>query len=124
MNKALIIIMSLAIVIFSCEQKKYEQGKRIYDALCLQCHMADGSGLGTLYPDLSKSTYLTDRMTDLPCLIRKGKRSDELATVYMPAQPQLREAELSNLINYINYTWGDQSGMSLLDLKEALSLCP
>ena len=86
--------------------------------------MADGKGLGELYPDLSESKYLTSDFADLTCLILNGKQSDQLATIYMPAHKSLKAAELTNLINYMSDRWGNQKVIQLNDVIKQMKNCP
>ena len=123
MNKALILTLMMMIAALGCDREKYQQGKVIYDTLCLNCHMSDGTGLGDLYPNLSKSEYLTIRKSELPCIIKHGIRSDKLSTVYMPAHPKIEEASMTNLINYITYKWGDQHPVKIKDVMTQLDIC-
>lgn len=85
--------------------------------------MQDGSGLGDLYPKLQDSPYLTDNKDDLICLIRNGKVSAQMANIEMPAHKMLREAELSNLVNYLCYTWGDQQLVPITKIQALMSNC-
>lgn len=125
MNKVVISFFLLITAIsYSCKKDRYVQGKRIYEAYCVQCHMADGSGLGDLYPKLNQSPYLIDQKSDLVCLIRQGKQSGQLATVQMPQHKNLKEAELSNLINYLSFEWGDQKPMKITDIRQQMKECP
>ncbi len=86
--------------------------------------MDDGNGLGQMYPPLQSSVYLYDKINELTCLIRNGKQSSHLSTVVMPAHKALREAELSNLINYLSYQWGDQRALSITNIREQIKTCP
>lgn len=120
----LIVLIGLLLALDSCKQDKYVQGQRIYEAYCLQCHMSDGTGLGSLYPQLSNSVYLSVRKNDLVCLIREGKQSEQLATIQMPKNKHLKEAELSNLINYLSHEWGDQQSIQITDIRSQMKKCP
>lgn len=124
MSKVLVVIILVISVCLSCQQEKYTQGKRIYKALCSNCHMDDGNGLGQIYPSLHKSIYLGDKIEDLTCLIRTGKQSSHLSTVVMPGFSKLREAELSNLINYLSHEWGNQEILPITSIREQIDSCP
>ncbi len=124
MNKLIVFLVIALAVCFSCQQEKYTQGKRIYKALCSNCHMDDGNGLGQMYPSLQKSVYLYDKMDELTCLIRTGRQSSHLSTVVMPGFSNLREAEISNLINYLSHEWGDQTILPITSIREQIENCP
>lgn len=124
MNKTIIVFTIIISICLSCQQEKYTQGKRIYKALCSNCHMDDGNGLGQMYPSLQKSVYLQGKLEELTCLIRTGRQSSHLSTVVMPAFNNLREAEISNLINYLSHEWGDQSILPITSIREQIETCP
>jgi len=123
MNKWISFIIIFILAYVACKQEKFTQGKIIYDTSCANCHMDDGNGLGALYPALSKSEYLTTLKSKLPCLIKHGSQSNKLSTVYMPAHPNIEEASMTNLINYLSHTWGDQETVLLRDITDQLEVC-
>lgn len=90
----------------------YKQGERLYETHCANCHMADGSGLGELIPPLYGSYYDQVAQSDLPCILRHGVTytklvENEEVLLEMPANAGLNEVELSNVINYLNSSWGN-----------------
>ncbi len=107
----------------SCDQERYPQGKLIYERYCANCHMSEGKGLGEIYPSLVDSPYLSSDQESLVCLIKKGKKSTQLSTVYMPAH-DLSEVEMINLINYLSHKLSSTSAISPLQVREALVACP
>ena len=123
MNKAIISLVIVMSIWASCQQEKYSQGKRIYTAYCANCHMENGEGLGEIYPSITKSSYLYGNITELPCLILNGRQSSQLSTVQMPGFSHLREAELSNLINYMSHTWGDKSILPIDEIQNKIINC-
>lgn len=86
--------------------------------------MADGSGLGELYPQLENSAYLNGLQNKLACLIYKGAQSSKLSTVAMPAHYQIEPAAMTNLINYLSYRWGNKSVITLQEINNQLNQCP
>jgi len=113
----------IATLIGSCDQERYPQGKLLYDRNCANCHMADGKGLGEIYPTLIGSSYLTTDQDALVCLIKKGKKSTQISTVYMPAH-DLSDLDMINLINYLSYKLSEAPAISPQEVKEALAACP
>ena len=95
-------------------------------ALCLNCHMEDGSGLNQLIPALKGSDYLVGKADGLPCVIRHGIRADSLGLTlrYMPAHPKMTEVEMTNLINYLSLSFGNQKHWQLKEIKNQLRNCP
>jgi mono/diheme cytochrome c family protein len=126
-NKIILVyvlfILFFIIVTSACNQEKFAQGKRIYEVNCANCHMENGKGLGEMYPDITVSTLLREDKNALPCLIRLGKVGNVMSNVAMPANKELTEVSMNNLINYLLHTWGDGSVSNVNDLKESLQNC-
>ncbi len=125
MNKLSIIVTLsfIGMICYSCQQETYVQGKRIYEVNCSNCHMADGQGLGEMYPNITQSSYFSSNKDQLACLIRYGKQGNQLSNVVMPANDKLTEVGMNNLINYLLHEWGDQSLSNLNEVKEQLENC-
>jgi len=85
--------------------------------------MSDGKGLGEIYPSLIGSTYLSTEQQALVCLIKKGKKSTQLSTVYMPAH-DLTDLEMINLINYLSHRLSNTSAISPQEVRQSLVACP
>jgi mono/diheme cytochrome c family protein len=127
MNKyspvAFFLILYILTVGESCQPEMYVQGKRIYEVNCENCHMADGKGLGEMYPDISISSYFGANKDQLACLIRNGRQGSVMATIAMPGNKQINDIAMNNLVNYLSYTWGDKSTSNINDLKNQLENC-
>jgi hypothetical protein len=87
----------------SCNEVKYTQGQRIFNATCANCHMEDGSGLKNAIPSIQKSDYILGEKYRIVSLIVKGINADSLGTAekYMPSHPKIKDVELVNLLNYL-----------------------
>lgn len=116
-------LLSIVWLLVTCKTETYKQGRLIYEVNCGNCHMADGKGLGEMYPDITRSEYLTTLRHELPCLIRHGKQGEMLSTVAMPANERLTPVAINNLINYISYTWGDKQVSNPKNVEEQLDNC-
>jgi len=73
--------------------------------------MEDGSGLARLIPSIVKSDVLHSTPDRLVCLIRYGIPINENTGQEMPANSQLSDVEMANLINYLKkeYTSEDKA---------------
>ena len=89
--------------------QSFPRGERIFNEQCASCHMTDGTGLGALLPSLQYSEYLAANREDVSCLIRYGSPPEDTLRLMtpMPAFPDLSETDISNLINYMNTSWGN-----------------
>ncbi len=91
--------------------------------------MEDGTGLAGVIPPLAGSDYLETEREKLPCLIRNGIKGEMVVNgkVYsteMPGVPQLTEFEITNVINFINTSWGNNfEVVKHLNVRKALNNC-
>ena len=114
-------------VIVSCQtdeeikrQKYITEGILVYKNNCANCHQNKGEGLSALYPPLAGSDYLADK-NSVVCLIRYGQKGPIVVNGKhynrpMPAQPQLSDLEVAELVTYIYNEWGGQK--KLIGVKE------
>ncbi len=89
------------------------QGKILYNTYCTHCHQNSGEGFRELYPALIGSSTLMDSMSPAACLIKygtKGYKKDSNLNINMPAQPELSNLEIAEILTYISNSWGNQSG--------------
>lgn len=127
----LIFFITLSIIIFqSCEAPSpYSQGELLYTNFCSNCHMTDGEGLVNLIPPLNDPEYLQQKSLQMACTIRNGvkgeitvagrKFNNEMEPVY-----PLNDVEITNVINYILYKWGETNNyVSHEDVKDLLDEC-
>ena len=91
--------------------------------------MDDGTGLANVIPPLAGADFLALHSQQLPCIIRAGIKGDIIVngktySTEMPGVPQLTEFEVTNVINYINTSWGNNYQIvKHLDVREALNKC-
>ncbi len=115
----LVILLILVAYGLSCKSNIYTEGERIYKAYCSTCHMDDGSGLGSLIPPLTDTTYLRDHKSELVCFILHGKQGKIVVggTTYDEVMPpvKLTDIQLLNLINYITNAWGNDMKYTTID---------
>lgn len=123
------ILFVVVSCLHSCQQNTFQEGERLYKTNCANCHMDDGIGLSALIPPLAGSDYLTKHRERLPCILRYGLTDTIMVNgkIYaenMPGVPALTEAQVANLLNFINNSWGNQNGIFRLDeVKAALAKC-
>lgn len=121
--KHLSLIIALSLLAFtSCEQK-YNQGKVMYEFHCSGCHLEDGTGLGEIYPPLTKSAYTLEHIHDFACIISKGMQGPitvdgKTYDGEMPGNKGLSAVEITNIINYMNHTF--DYGLAPLKLEEIM----
>lgn len=133
MNKywnLLIIAGILVGIATACQDNPYKQGEILYNGFCANCHMEDGIGLVGNIPPLVDSDFLVKHKGQVACVIRYGL-SDTIEVngikywQPMAGIPQLSEIEITNIINYINSSWGNANGFYPLDsVMNDLKSCP
>lgn len=103
-------------------QQYYVQGEQLYLKHCSNCHQADGSGLGRLYPPLNTSDYMVGNFDQVLCLIRNGISGEMMVNGQqfnqpMPGVSKLTDLEIAQIATYIYNTWDHQRG--IVEVKEA-----
>ncbi|MBI5914273.1 MAG: cytochrome c [Bacteroidetes bacterium] len=96
----------------ACKETPYQHGKIMYTNFCENCHMADGSGLKGIIPPLAKADFLQKNKEAVPCIIRAGMKGEitvggQTYHTEMVGIPKLTEFEITNIINYIHTSWGN-----------------
>jgi cytochrome c551 len=106
-------------------QQYYVEGEVLYKQHCANCHQSDGSGLGRVYPPISKSDFMDENLSDVICLIKNGRQGEILVNGVMYNQPMagipsLTDLEVAEITTYIYNTWSHQLG--LVDVTMATSV--
>ena len=89
-------------------------GKEVYDAVCLACHMADGSGVPGMHPPLIETEWVSgdkERLIDLVLngMSGKIKVDGETYNSIMPAHSHLSDQQIANVLSYIRTSFGNNS---------------
>lgn len=91
--------------------------------------MDTGEGLGTLIPPLARADYLEKNRKKLPCIIKHGVRDSLLVNgkwyaEQMAGLPSLSDIHITNVLNYINQSWGnDNEPYKLEEVRASLEKC-
>lgn len=127
-NSIYIFILGIVICL-SCQTQEFEQGQELYLYYCSSCHLESGQGLKSLYPALAQSDYLEKYNESVPCIIRKGLEGEIIVNGKdynnpMPAMPKISAFEITNIINFINHSWGNELPyVKFVDVKAKLEEC-
>ncbi len=115
------------------KKKKYTkymiQGKILYTTYCSNCHQADGTGLGRVYPPLKQADYMLADVKRTMCLIKNGMEGEIVVNGIsynqkMAGVKELTNLEIAEITTYINNSWGNANGMvELQEVDEALKNC-
>jgi len=91
--------------------------------------MSDGIGLESVIPTLVDSDYLQEDPLRTVCIIRNGLKDTIRVngrdfTQPMAAIPQLSDFEITNILNYIHTSWGNELPyVTLRQVRERLAEC-
>jgi len=126
----LLLFTAFCLQIFACQPNVYQGGERIYTKYCANCHMDNGEGLSALIPTLAKSDFLAPNRDKLPCIILHGIKdtivvNGKTYAEEMPAMPTLSDIQITNVLNFINSSWGNQQEpYKLEEVRALLERCP
>lgn len=90
-------------------------GAKIYAATCQACHQANGLGLGTQFPPLVGSEWVTGRDDRLILIILHGITGEievegETFTGLMPTWgPTFGDADVAAVATYVRGAWGNKA---------------
>lgn len=124
-----LLATTLLLLTQNCEQEPYQQGKNLYTKYCENCHMADGTGLGTNIPPLAQADFLKNEQDKIACIIRYGIIDTLIVNgnryeTPMAGIENLTEFQIANVINYINHAWGNDYGfVKVEELRDQLKKC-
>ena len=93
------------------------RGEKVYKGYCMTCHQANGNGMGTIYPPLAKSDYLTQKSKSdviravvfgLSGKIKvNGKNYNGVMT---PMPGNYTNDDIAAVMTYIYNSWGNKGG--------------
>lgn len=111
---ALFFFLISNFLFFACQTNPYREGERLYKRNCANCHMDNGEGLSALIPPLAGADYLEKNREKLPCIVKYGLKDSIIVNgkVYaeqMPGVETLSDIHITNVLNYINNSWGNRA---------------
>jgi mono/diheme cytochrome c family protein len=102
-----------------------ERGKKVYEATCLACHQANGSGVPNLNPPLKKTKWvLGDKSTLIKVLLNGMNEEVEINGRYyentMPPQSALKDEQIADVLTYVRNSFGNKAdAVTPEDVKKA-----
>jgi mono/diheme cytochrome c family protein len=111
----IIAALSIALFFFSfCEPTTVQDGKDVYKKACLPCHQANGEGVPGMNPPLIKTKQVLGDKTKLISIVVNG--TNEVVVINgetydnpMPAQPQLSNKEIADVLTYVRKNFGNKA---------------
>lgn len=107
-------------------------GQQLYQVHCSQCHGMDGQGFRRLYPPLQGSTYFTQKLMQLPCIIQNGltgtiRLQNGTYNQTMPGNKLLKAYQIALLMRYTSrFSTGKSAATTTMTSEEIahlLQLC-
>ena len=99
-------------------------GKKVYDSLCLICHMPDGAGVPGMYPPLIQTDWVVgdkDRLIDITINGLSGEITvdGEVYNSIMPPNLHLSDQQVADVLTYIRKSFGnDASEITAEEVEE------
>ena len=95
------------------------RGEKVYKTSCITCHQMDANGVPYLNPPLVKTKFILGDKKKLVQIVIKGKTDPvEIDGVTytnpMPAQVQLNDQQISDVLSYIRNNFGNKASMVTL----------
>lgn len=100
-----------------------------YENKCASCHGLEGEGIKEMIPPLASADWLVNNQASIACIIKHGVKGPLLVNgneydIEMLGQKKIQDIELTNIINYINTSWGNNiPTMKNIDVIEQLKKC-
>lgn len=132
MQNKIPLLLALFLGLFaeeSCNSNPYSSGARIYKQVCANCHLDHGEGLAALIPPLANADFLKKNRNRLPCIVRYGLKDTIVVngarfSEQMQALPGLNEVQITNVLNYIGSSWGNNlPPFQLEEVRAVLNTC-
>ncbi|WP_181304039.1 cytochrome c [Rufibacter sp. XAAS-G3-1] len=129
-KKKLLFFLWVSIALAGCFTQRGDEGELLYGRHCASCHLENGEGLRGIIPPLVNSDYTEKNRDILACLIRQGIKGPIMVNGRqynqdMPGNPRLTEADLTNIINYMQKEFKSPAErVSLGEIREQIKNCP
>jgi mono/diheme cytochrome c family protein len=123
-------VVAGGVSVMSCFSNRQNEGAKLYETHCANCHGAQGEGLKRLIPPLASADYLTKNRGGLACLVRKGMTGPLLVNgvtynqVMPPAETHLTDSQITNILNFVQTSWGNKGEIfTIREVSEQLRGC-
>lgn len=90
-------------------------GKKVYNSVCLVCHMADGSGVPGMHPPLIQTDWVNgdkERLIEITLNGMSGKIevNGETYNSIMPPHSHLSDKQIADVLTYVRQSFGNNAG--------------
>jgi mono/diheme cytochrome c family protein len=126
-----LVLSTIASMICSCQNAEqitqdmyYANGRDLYIKRCQNCHGQKAEGLADLIPPLTDTLFLKNNRNKLACIIKNGLHEEITVSnrkfgEKMPAQTDLNDIDIAQILVYITNSNGNKAGMYSTDSVSA-----
>jgi len=100
-----------------------DRGQKVYEKVCLSCHMADGGGVPHLNPPLSQTSYVLGDKSKIIYIVLHGMTDripieDEYYSNNMAAHTDLNDQQIADVLTYVRNSFGNKAtAVTVADVK-------
>lgn len=92
-------------------KQSIKNGEMIYQDFCLQCHLAKGEGVESVFPPLAKADFLLENIDKSIAAIKYGMKGpitvNGIKYDGQMVNMGLENEEIADVMNYILNSWGN-----------------
>lgn len=109
----ILLVAGLANLLASQKSLKQsiKDGEMVYQDFCLQCHLAKGEGVESVFPPLAKADFLLQNVDKSIAAIKYGMKGPVTVNGIkydgQMVNMGLEDEEIADVMNYILNSWGN-----------------
>lgn len=90
------------------------RGKKVYDKVCLSCHMSDGGGVPKMNPPLIQTDYVLGDKKKIIYIVLHGMSDrvpieDEYYSNNMAPHADLNDQQIADVLTYVRNNFGNKA---------------
>jgi mono/diheme cytochrome c family protein len=91
-----------------------KRGQEVFNTTCILCHKENGQGQPGVYPPLANSDFLLKDTKRAIGIVVNGLDGEitvngKIYNLDMPAQKQLTDQQVTDVLNFVRNSWGNKS---------------
>ena len=126
------VVTGFSVLVMACILSSFNQnpltasilrGKKVYDKVCLSCHMIDGGGVPHLNPPLIKTNYVVGDKKKIIGIVLNGMTDripidDEYYSNNMASHKDLTDQQIADVLTYVRNSFGNKaSAVTVAEVK-------
>jgi cbb3-type cytochrome c oxidase subunit III len=114
MALGLLVLWCISLSTAQGADKILEEGKKLFEGTCADCHRVNGQGLPNQFPALDKNVFVLGdpaKVIDTVLLGRKGKSGQ------MPSWKEtFKDQQIAAIVTYIRQAWSNKGSEVTADM--------